>query len=32
MRDWLLFLIPVTGLVGLFFAWHKARWMARMRP
>jgi Na+/H+-translocating membrane pyrophosphatase len=32
MQDWLLFLIPVTGLVGLAFAWYKARWIHRQDP
>jgi K(+)-stimulated pyrophosphate-energized sodium pump len=32
MQDWLLFVIPVTGLVGLLFAWYKARWIHRQEP
>ncbi len=29
MNDWLLYVIPITGLAGLLFAWHKARWIHR---
>ena len=32
MNDWLLYLVPLTGLAGLLFAWHKARWIHRQDP
>ncbi len=32
MRDWLLFLVPVAGLLGLAFAWWKAAWVAKQDP
>ncbi len=32
MKDWLLFVIPATGLAGLLFAWYKASWVNRQDP
>ena len=32
MKDWLLFVIPITGVVGLLFAWYKARWIDKQDP
>jgi len=32
MKDWLLFVIPFTGLAGLAFAWYKASWINRQDP
>ncbi len=28
MKDWLLYLVPVTGLIALMFAYSKAKWVA----
>ena len=28
MKDWLLYLVPVTGLIALIFAYSKAKWVA----
>ena len=29
MQDWLLYVVPITGLMGLIFAWYKASWIDR---
>jgi K(+)-stimulated pyrophosphate-energized sodium pump len=32
MKDWLLYLVPLAGLIGLIFAFAKAKWISAQDP